>query len=80
MAKRKEILLRMSPDLWEEIARWAADDLRSVNGHIEFLLRESVRARRGGSAPAGEKRKAGERETGERETGERETGESEAKD
>jgi hypothetical protein len=45
--KRKEILLRMAPDLWEEIARWAGDDLRSVNGHIEFLLREAVRARRG---------------------------------
>ncbi len=47
MVKRKEILLRIAPDLWEEIARWAADELRSVNGHIEYVLREAVRARRG---------------------------------
>jgi hypothetical protein len=48
MAKRKEILLRISPELWDEIARWAADELRSVNGQIEFVLREAVRSRRGG--------------------------------
>jgi hypothetical protein len=65
VAKRKEILLRISPELWEEIARWAADELRSVNGHIEYVLREAVRTRRGGGAsrarggsrpPAGEER------------------------
>jgi hypothetical protein len=48
MTKRKEILLRISPELWDEIARWAADELRSVNGQIEFVLREAVRSRRGG--------------------------------
>ena len=47
MAKRKAFLLRISPDLWEELSRWAADDLRSVNGHIEFLLRRAVQERRG---------------------------------
>ncbi|MCA9752735.1 MAG: hypothetical protein KC591_11130 [Gemmatimonadetes bacterium] len=46
MPKRKAYLLRIPPDLWEEISRWAADDLRSVNGHIEWLLREAVRRRR----------------------------------
>jgi hypothetical protein len=45
--KRKEILLRIAPDLWEEVARWAADEFRSVNGHIEFLLRDAVRTKRG---------------------------------
>ena len=40
---RKSFLLRISPELWEELNRWAADDLRSINGQIEFLLRE-VRA------------------------------------
>lgn len=55
----------MSPELWEEIARWAADDLRSVNGHVEYLLREAVRARRGDSARSREKRRADEREKGE---------------
>jgi hypothetical protein len=37
----------MQPALWEEISRWAADELRSTNGHIEFLLRQAVRERRG---------------------------------
>ena len=40
---QKRFLLRISPDLWDELSRWAADDLRSVNGQIEFLLREAVR-------------------------------------
>jgi hypothetical protein len=47
VTKRKEILLRIAPDLWEEVARWAADEFRSVNGHIEFLLRDAVRTKRG---------------------------------
>ena len=46
MAKRKSYLLRIPPDLWEDISRWAADELRSVNGHIEWVLREAVRQRR----------------------------------
>jgi hypothetical protein len=46
VAARKSFLLRISPELWEELSRWASDELRSVNGHIEFLLREAVRARR----------------------------------
>ncbi|MBN1477385.1 hypothetical protein JXA47_11580 [Candidatus Sumerlaeota bacterium] len=37
----------MSDELFEELRRWAADDLRSVNGQIEFLLRQSVKRRRG---------------------------------
>ena len=48
MAEKKALLLRISPELWEELARWASDELRSVNGHIEFLLREAVRERRRG--------------------------------
>lgn len=47
MAARKSFLLRIRPELWEELSRWAADDLRSVNAHIEYLLREAVRRRRG---------------------------------
>ena len=47
MAKKKAFLLRMQPELWEELSRWAADELRSVNGHIEFLLRRAVRERAG---------------------------------
>jgi len=43
---RKSFLIRISPELWEELNRWAADDLRSVNGQIEFLLRQAVEQRR----------------------------------
>jgi hypothetical protein len=46
-AGRKPFLLRISPSLMEELRAWAAHDLRSLNGHIEFLLREAVRARKG---------------------------------
>ena len=46
MSKRKPFLLRLPPDLYDELNRWAADELRSVNGQIEYLLREAVRQRR----------------------------------
>jgi len=46
MAERKTFLLRLPPELWEELRRWADADLRSVNGQIEYLLREAVRRRR----------------------------------
>ena len=35
---KKQVLLRLSPSLWEEIAAWAEDDFRSINGQIEYLL------------------------------------------
>lgn len=38
MAPRKAFLLRIDPELWREIEAWAADELRSVNGQIEYLL------------------------------------------
>jgi hypothetical protein len=44
---RKPFLLRIPPDLWKELEKWAADDLRSVNGQIEFLLRQAVVRRKG---------------------------------
>ena len=43
---KKQLLLRLSPSLWEEISRWAEDDFRSVNGQIEYLLTEAVKKRR----------------------------------
>lgn len=43
---KKQLLLRLSPSLWEEISRWAEDDFRSVNGQIEYILTEAVRKRR----------------------------------
>ncbi|MFO0840251.1 MAG: Arc family DNA-binding protein [Phycisphaerae bacterium] len=48
MADRKSFLLRLPPDLMEDLNRWARDELRSLNAQIEYLLRESVRRRRGG--------------------------------
>ena len=45
MAERKSFLMRIEPVLWREIERWAADDLRSVNGQIEFILREAIKRR-----------------------------------
>lgn len=47
--ERKSFLLRIPPDLWVELERWAAADLRSVNGQIEFLLRQAVSKRKGES-------------------------------
>ena len=50
MATRKQFLLRVDPALWAELEKWAADELRSVNAQVEWLLREAVRRRRGSSA------------------------------
>ena len=46
--EKKQLLLRLSPTLWEEVSRWAEDDFRSVNGQIEYLLTEAVRQRKKG--------------------------------
>jgi hypothetical protein len=43
MAERKPFLLRLDPETFAALQRWAADDLRSVNGEIEFLLRRALR-------------------------------------
>ena len=43
---KKQLLLRLSPSLWEEISRWAEDDFRSINGQIEYILTEAVKKRR----------------------------------
>ncbi len=45
--ERKQVLLRLSPTLWRDIAAWAEENFRSVNGQIEFLLTECVRKRKG---------------------------------
>ncbi len=44
---KKQIVLRLSPTLWDEIAAWAEEDFRSINGQIEFLLTEAVKKRKG---------------------------------
>ena len=45
---KKAFLLRLPPDLLEELRNWAVQDLRSLNGHLEVLLREAVKRRKGG--------------------------------
>lgn len=46
MAEKKQVPLRLSEKLYAEIAAWAEDDFRSVNGQIEYLLTECVRQRK----------------------------------
>jgi len=43
MAERKKLLLRLDPAVYDAVARWAADDLRSVNAQIEFALRLALK-------------------------------------
>lgn len=60
MESRKAFLLRINADLWQELEAWAAAELRSVNGQIEYLLRQAVQRRRGETdpgAPAGKSRR-----------------------
>lgn len=47
MLTRKAFLPRMSPALWAELEAWAQDELRSVNGQIEYLLQQAALRRRG---------------------------------
>jgi hypothetical protein len=47
---RKQFLLRIDPEVWADVEKWAADELRSVNAQVEYLLREALRKRMGGRA------------------------------
>ena len=59
MAQRKAFLLRVDPAVLEAVQRWADDDLRSLNGQIEFLLRKAL-AEAGRAAPKPQGPAAGE--------------------
>jgi hypothetical protein len=52
--ERKSFLLRVDPALWAELEAWAADELRSVNGQVEYLLRQAVQKRKKTQASSGE--------------------------
>jgi hypothetical protein len=58
LSQRKAFLLRVDPALLEAIQRWADDDLRSLNGQIEFLLRKSL-AESGRTHPSSPKEEPG---------------------
>jgi hypothetical protein len=47
MEARKAFLLRIDPALWAELEGWAQDELRSVNGQVEYVLRQAVQKRKG---------------------------------
>ena len=55
---KKQILLRISPTLWNELAQWSEDEFRSINGQIEYLLTECVKARKKGSKKSDKMNKA----------------------
>ena len=46
MGKRKSVILRIDPKLWAELNKWAKDELRSLNGQLEYILREAVKQRK----------------------------------
>ncbi|MEU2033920.1 hypothetical protein [Nocardia amamiensis] len=56
MAERKKLLLRLDPAVHDAIAKWAADDLRSINAQIEYALRlaleQAGRKPKSGDGPA----------------------------
>jgi hypothetical protein len=47
MASRKAFLLRIDPALWDELEAWAQEELRSVNGQVEYVLKQAVQKRKG---------------------------------
>lgn len=61
MEERKSFLLRINPELWKELEAWAQADLRSVNGQIEYLLKQAVTQRKRSAAKAAAKASSGER-------------------
>ena len=63
MGERKAFLLRIDPGLWAELELWAADELRSVNGQIEYLLKQAVTKRKGQSRPSSPSQEVGDKES-----------------
>jgi hypothetical protein len=58
VAERKPFLLRIDREVLEAVQRWADDDLRSLNGQIEFLLRRALKDTGRGKSPASDKPKS----------------------
>ena len=54
---RKPFLLRIDPALWSELERWSAEELRSVNGQVEYILRQAVARRKREKPDAGRQRR-----------------------
>ena len=60
---RKAFLLRIDPEVLAAVQRWADDDLRSLNGQIEYLLRQAL-LKRGGKRPQEDPKKDGKGKSG----------------
>jgi hypothetical protein len=56
MKERKAFLMRIDPALWAQLEAWAQDELRSVNGQIEMILKQAVAKRRGAKKPPNEEK------------------------
>jgi hypothetical protein len=52
MKERKAFLMRIDPALWAELEAWAQDELRSVNGQVEMILKQAVMKRKGAAGKA----------------------------
>lgn len=52
MKQRKAFLMRIDPALWAELEAWAQDELRSVNGQVEMILKQAVMKRKGAAQKA----------------------------
>ncbi len=51
MEARKSFLLRIDPELWKELEAWAQVELRSVNGQVEYILKQAVQKRKRTALP-----------------------------
>jgi hypothetical protein len=63
VSEKKRFLLRVSPEIYEAVRRWADDEMRSVNGQIEWVLREALR-RRGREPTKSGRRRGGDPDEG----------------
>jgi len=55
MAEKKAFVLRVNPDILKDLEQWAADEFRSTNGQIEYLLQQAVNARKKNKKKSGQK-------------------------
>lgn len=46
-SEKKQLVLRLPKNLWDEVAQWAEEDFRSINGQIEYILTDAVRRHKG---------------------------------
>lgn len=53
MAERKAFLMRIDPVLWADLEAWAQDEMRSINGQVEYLLKQAVARRKRGGGEGG---------------------------